>query len=54
MRFEEGLRVDLLVENRVVVEFKSVEKLAAVHAKQTLTYVRSLRAAGRCVRRWGS
>ncbi|MBL8854296.1 MAG: GxxExxY protein [Planctomycetaceae bacterium] len=43
MVFEEGLRVDLLVEGCVVVELKSVEKLAPVHAKQTLTYIRLMR-----------
>ena len=42
MRFEEGLRVDLLVEDRVVVELKSVEHLAPVHSKQLLTYLRLL------------
>jgi GxxExxY protein len=40
--FDEGLRVDLLVENSVVVELKSVEQLAPVHAKQLLTYLRLL------------
>ena len=40
MEFEEGLRVDLLVEDCVVVELKSVEKLAPVHKKQVLTYLR--------------
>jgi GxxExxY protein len=38
--FDEGFRVDLLVEDRVVVELKSVEKLAPVHSKQLLTYIR--------------
>jgi GxxExxY protein len=42
LRFDEGFRVDLLVENVVVVELKSVEKLAPVHAKQLLTYLRLL------------
>jgi GxxExxY protein len=42
MRFDEGLRVDLLVDGMVVVELKSVEKLAPVHAKQLLTYLRLL------------
>jgi iron complex transport system substrate-binding protein len=42
MRFEEGLRVDLLIEGRVVVELKSVETLAPVHKKQVLTYLRLL------------
>lgn len=42
MEFNEGLRVDLLVDDRVVVELKSVEQLAPVHAKQVLTYIRLL------------
>ena len=42
MLFEEGLRIDLLVEGRVAVELKSVETLAAVHKKQVLTYLRLL------------
>ena len=40
MLFEEGLRVDLLVESQVVIELKSVENLAPVHGKQVLTYLR--------------
>jgi len=40
MVFEEGFRADLLVEDRVIVELKSVEKLAPVHGKQLLTYLR--------------
>jgi iron complex transport system substrate-binding protein len=42
MRFENAFCVDLLVEERVVVELKSVEKLAPVHHKQVLTYLRLL------------
>jgi len=42
MVFEEGFRVDLLVERHVVVELKSVERLAPVHSKQLLTYLRLL------------
>jgi iron complex transport system substrate-binding protein len=42
MRFDDAFRVDLLVERRVVVELKSVEKLAPIHAKQLLTYLRLL------------
>ncbi|MDO8465669.1 MAG: GxxExxY protein [Gallionella sp.] len=38
--FDEGFRVDLLVAGRVIVELKSVEKLAPVHSKQLLTYLR--------------
>lgn len=40
MLFEEGFRTDLLVEGRVIVELKSVEKLAPVHSKQLHTYLR--------------
>lgn len=40
MVFEEGFRIDLLVEGCVVVELKSVEQLAPVHGKQVLTYLR--------------
>lgn len=40
--FEEGFRSDLLSDSRVVVEIKSVENLAPVHFKQTLTYLRLL------------
>ena len=42
MQFEEGFRVDLLVEGAVVVELKSVEKWSVVHPKQVLTYLRLL------------
>jgi len=38
--FEEGFRADLLIEGLVIVELKSVEKLAPVHSKQLLTYMR--------------
>ena len=40
MLFDEGFRVDMLVERLVVVELKSVEKFAPVHGKQVLTYLR--------------
>ena len=40
MNFEEGFRIDLLVENRVIIELKSVEKIIPVHGKQLLTYLR--------------
>ena len=35
-----GFRADLIVEDRVIVEIKSVEALAPVHRKQLLTYLR--------------
>jgi GxxExxY protein len=40
MVFEEGFRVDLIVEDRVIVEVKSVERFARQHAKQVLTYLK--------------
>src|SRR4051794_17945391 len=43
MRFDEGLRLDLLVEDIVIVELKSIESLAPVHSKQLLTYLRLLK-----------
>ncbi|MGF7138121.1 GxxExxY protein [Roseimarinus sediminis] len=35
-----GFRADLLVENKVIIELKSVEHLAPVHPKQLLTYLK--------------
>ncbi len=43
MVFEDAFRVDLLVDERVLVELKSVEKLASVHCKQLLTYLRLMK-----------
>jgi iron complex transport system substrate-binding protein len=40
MVFEEGFRVDLRVDARVIVELKSVERLSPVHSKQLLTYLK--------------
>ena len=40
MRFECAFRIDLLVDERLLVEIKSVERLNAAHAKQLLTYLR--------------
>jgi GxxExxY protein len=37
---EEGFRLDLIIENKVIVELKSVEKVQPVHKKQQLTYLR--------------
>ena len=37
---EEGFKLDLLVEDSVVVELKSVEALKPVHKRQVLTYAR--------------
>jgi GxxExxY protein len=40
LAMEEGFRADLIVEGRLIIEIKSVEKLAGVHGKQLLTYLR--------------
>lgn len=40
MTLEEGFRADLVVEKKVLVELKSVERLLPVHGKQVLTYLR--------------
>lgn len=37
---DNAFKVDLLVENRLVVELKSAEKLIPLHGKQVLTYLR--------------
>jgi len=40
LAFGEGFRADLLVENRLIVEVKSVDRLLPVHGRQVLTYLR--------------
>ena len=40
IKFEEGFRADLIIEDMVIVEIKSVETIASVHKKQLLTYLR--------------
>jgi GxxExxY protein len=40
IKFDEGFRADLLVDGKVIVELKSIEKVAPVHKKQLLTYLR--------------
>ncbi len=38
--FQAAFRIDLLVENSLLVEIKSVERLSGAHSKQLLTYLR--------------
>ena len=38
--FDEGFRADLIVEDKVIVELKSVEGVSKAHKKQLLTYLR--------------
>lgn len=40
---DNAFKVDLLVEDSLVIELKSVERLAPVHGKQVLTYLRLMR-----------
>jgi GxxExxY protein len=39
-RFDEGFRADLIVDDKVIVELKSVETVCPAHKKQLLTYLR--------------
>ncbi len=40
LTFPNAFRIDLRVENRLLLEIKSVERLSNLHAKQLLTYLR--------------
>jgi GxxExxY protein len=40
IRLEQGFRIDLLVEDKVVVELKAVDQLLPVHEAQMLSYLR--------------
>jgi len=40
IRFDEGFRADAIINDRVLIELKSVKKLTATHRKQIQTYLR--------------
>ncbi len=40
IRFDEGFRADIIVENLVLLELKSVERVLPAHKKQVQTYLR--------------
>lgn len=40
VKLEVGFRADLIVENKVIIEIKSIEALAPIHGKILLTYLR--------------
>jgi GxxExxY protein len=40
VKLDHGFRIDLLVENAVVIELKSVDQLHELHVSQTLTYMK--------------
>lgn len=43
LNFAEAFRLDLLDESKLVVGIKAIEKLAPIHARQTLTYLRLMK-----------
>lgn len=40
IRMEAGFRADFIIDNKVIIELKSIEALAPVHYKQVLTYLK--------------
>ncbi|WP_327138736.1 GxxExxY protein [Niabella yanshanensis] len=40
IRMEVGFRADVIIDDKVIVELKSVEKLCDIHYKQVLTYLK--------------
>lgn len=42
LQLEEAFKADLLIDGKLLVELKAIEKLAPVHTRQTLTYLRLL------------
>ncbi|WP_370528466.1 GxxExxY protein [Flavobacterium sp. CLA17] len=40
IKLDIGFRADLIVENKVLLEIKSVEKIGEIHGKQVLTYLK--------------
>ena len=40
LEFDRGYRMDLIIENKLIIEIKSVENLAPLHFAQTLTYLK--------------
>jgi GxxExxY protein len=40
IKFDEGFRADIIIDNKVILELKSVESITKAHKKQVLTYLR--------------
>jgi len=40
IKFDEGFRADIIVENKVILELKSIEQMTPAHRKQIQTYLR--------------
>ncbi len=39
IKLDHGFRADIIVENKVIIELKSIESLSEIHTKQLLTYL---------------
>jgi iron complex transport system substrate-binding protein len=53
VRFEAAFRADLIVEDRLLVEVKSIDRLMPVHSKQLLTYLRLMKQPVRLLLSFG-
>jgi GxxExxY protein len=40
INFNEGFKADIIVENKVIIELKSIESISKAHKKQVLTYLK--------------
>ena len=40
IKFDEGFRADIIIENKVILELKLIESVTKAHKKQVLTYLR--------------
>ncbi len=40
IKMDLGFRADIILDNKIIIELKSIETLAPVHAKQLLTYLK--------------
>lgn len=40
IKLDIGFRTDLIIENKLILEIKSIEKITEVHAKQVMTYLK--------------
>jgi GxxExxY protein len=40
VKLDAGYRIDVLVENKVIIEIKSIDALADIHTAQLLTYLK--------------
>ena len=49
VRLDNGYRIDILVENNIVIELKSVEALLPVHTAQIMTYIKLSKKKNRTI-----